>query len=730
MRHPSLPHCGIRAFPELRRLAIVAAGRYGEGLSAIHLSPMFEGLRFNHWKTSLDDSGIVTLTLDRANSSVNAISREVLDELGQIVERLAIEKPAGVIIYSAKANGFAVGADIKEFVEYAKQGSVQENIENGQRVYESLARLPCPTVAAVHGACMGGGTELILACRQRIAVDDDKTRIGLPEVMLGIHPGWGGSARLPRLIGAPEALPVMLTGKALSARRAKSLGVVDRLARPDELLPEARALLRHPHARPLAQRATAWATNTWLARQILAPMVIKQTAAKVRKEHYPAPFALIDVWKRGGSSIQQRLKLEARSVSKLAETSTAQNLIRIFFLQERLKGQGSGVDPEIRHVHVVGAGVMGGDIAAWAAYKGFDVTLQDREMKFIQPALDRARALYEKKLKTPEKVEATQRRLRADVEGTGIAQADLAIEAIFENAQAKEALYATIEPQFRNNEILASNTSSIPLDELRKGLKAPQRFLGLHFFNPVAQMPLVEVVRHDQLDPAIEKRAMAFCKAIGKLPVAVKGTPGFLVNRILMPYLLEAMRLYNEGVPGPVLDKLAKNFGMPMGPIELADTVGLDVCASVGKELAPFLGLELPPGLEDKLEAGKRGKKDGQGLYTWHDGKPQKPEVDPDYTPPPDLQDRMILSMVNEAVACLGDGVVDDADLLDAGVIFGTGFAPFRGGPIQYVRSEGAENVRQKLEALGKRYGERFMPKNGWDHPALKQDGFAFPSAA
>jgi 3-hydroxyacyl-CoA dehydrogenase/enoyl-CoA hydratase/3-hydroxybutyryl-CoA epimerase len=689
---------------------------------------MFEGLRFNHWKTSLDDSGIVTLTLDRANSSVNAISREVLDELGQIVERLAIEKPAGVIIHSAKSNGFAVGADIKEFVEYAKRGAVQENIENGQRVYESLARLPCPTVAAVHGACMGGGTELILACRQRIAADDDKTRIGLPEVMLGIHPGWGGSARLPRLIGAPEALPVMLTGRALSARRAKSLGVVDRLAHPDELLPEARALLRHPHARPFGQRARAWATNTWLARQILAPVVIKQTAAKVRKEHYPAPFALIDVWKRGGGSIQQRLKLEARSVAKLAETPTAHNLIRIFFLQERLKGQGSGVDPDIRHVHVVGAGVMGGDIAAWAAFKGFEVTLQDREMRYIQPALDRAQALYEKKLKTPEKVEQTRKRLRADVEGNGVAQADLAIEAIFENAEAKEALYATIEPQFTGDEILATNTSSIPLDELRKGLKAPKRFLGLHFFNPVAQMPLVEVVRHDELDPAVEKRALAFCKAIGKLPVAVKGTPGFLVNRILMPYLLEALRLYNEGVPGPVLDKQAKAFGMPMGPIELADTVGLDVCASVGKELGPFLGLELPPGLEDKLEAGKRGKKDGQGLYTWHDGKPQKPEVDADYTPPPDLQDRMILSLVNEAVACLGDSVVDDADLLDAGVIFGTGFAPFRGGPIQYVRTEGVETIRQKLETLAKRYGERFTPKNGWDHPALKQSGFDFPT--
>jgi 3-hydroxyacyl-CoA dehydrogenase/enoyl-CoA hydratase/3-hydroxybutyryl-CoA epimerase len=682
---------------------------------------MFEGLRFNHWKTSLDDSGIVTLTLDRAHSSVNAISRDVLDELGQIVERLAIEKPTGVIIHSAKANGFAVGADIKEFVEYAKQGTVLENIENGQRVFEALARLACPTVAAVHGACMGGGTELILACRQRIAADDEKTRIGLPEVMLGIHPGWGGSARLPRLIGAPEALPVMLTGKALSARKAQGLGIVDRVANPDELMAEARALLRHPHVRPFAQRTTAWVTNTWLARQVLAPMVIKQTAAKVRKEHYPAPFALIDVWKRGGNSIQQRLKLEARSVAKLAETSTARNLIRIFFLQERLKGQGSGIDAGIHHVHVVGAGVMGGDIAAWAAFKGFDVTLQDRDMKLIQPALDRARALYEKKLKTPEKVAETRKRLRADVEGVGVAQADLAIEAIFENPEAKEALYNIVEPPLNNsNGILATNTSSIPLDELRKGLQAPQRFLGLHFFNPVAQMPLVEVVRHDRLDPAIEKRAMAFCKALGKLPVAVKGTPGFLVNRILMPYLLEALRLYNEGVPGPVLDKEAKAFGMPMGPIELADTVGLDVCASVGKELAPFLGLELPPGLEEKLQAGRRGKKDGQGLYTWQEGKPQKPAVDPGYTPPPDLRERMILAMVNEAVACLGDGVVDDADLLDAGVIFGTGFAPFRGGPIQFVRDEGPEKICQQLDTLSTRYGERFAPKNGWDHPALK----------
>ncbi|TAL71516.1 MAG: 3-hydroxyacyl-CoA dehydrogenase [Rhodanobacter sp.] len=680
---------------------------------------MFAGLRFDHWKTAVDEHGVVTLTLDRAGSSVNALSRAVVDELGQIVERLTIEHPAGVIVHSAKPSGFAVGADVKEFVEFAKHGSVLDSIENAQRVYEALAQLPCPTVAAIHGACLGGGTELALACRQRIAADDDKTRIGLPEVMLGIHPGWGGTARLPRLIGAPDALPMILTGKALSARRALALGVVDRVAPASELLAEARVLLRHPHARPFARRAKAWLTNTWLARQILAPTVRKQTAAKVRKEHYPAPFALIDVWQRGGSDIRQRLRLEAQSVARLADTPTARNLIRVFFLQERLKAQGSGSQHGIRHVHVVGAGVMGGDIAAWAALKGFEVTLQDRELKFVQPALDRAHALFDKKLKQPaQRAEATHR-LRADIDGAGVSDAQLAIEAIYENAPAKEALYATLEAALPPDGLLASNTSSIPLDELRKGLQAPQRFLGLHFFNPVAQMPLVEVVCHDALDAAIQQRALAFCKALGKLPVAVKGTPGFLVNRILMPYLLEALRLHAEGVPDPIIDRAAKHFGMPMGPIELADTVGLDVCASVGDELAPFLGLELPPGLAETLAAGKRGKKDGQGIYTWRDGKPVKPEVDPDYTAAPDLADRMILALVNEAVACLADGVVGDADLLDAGVIFGTGFAPFRGGPIQYVRSEGAAAVKVRLEQLAERHGARFTPKNGWDNPAL-----------
>ncbi|MEO7148619.1 MAG: 3-hydroxyacyl-CoA dehydrogenase family protein, partial [Rhodanobacteraceae bacterium] len=412
---------------------------------------------------------------------------------------------------------------------------------------------------------------------------------------------------------------------------------------------------------------------------------------------------------------------EARAVAKLAATPTAHNLIRIFFLRERLRGLAGHTAHDIRHVHVVGAGVMGGDIAAWCALRDFEVTLQDRELRFVQPAIERAQKLFEMKAKTPERIAAARTRLRADVEGAGIANAQLAIEAIFENAQAKEAVYAQIEPVISNDALLATNTSSIPLDELRRGLAHPQRFLGLHFFNPVAQMPLVEVVRDDRLDAQCERRALAFVKAIGKLPVPVKGTPGFLVNRILMPYLLEAVRAYSEGVPGPVLDKTAKGFGMPMGPIELADTIGLDVALSVGRELGPFLGLDLPIGIEAKVQAGKRGKKDGEGFYVWKDGKPVKPAIDADYRAPEDLQDRLILPMLNEAVACLVERVVDDADLLDAGVIFGTGFAPFRGGPIQHIRDAGADTLRAKLEALAQRYGERFKPKPGWDAAALRK---------
>jgi 3-hydroxyacyl-CoA dehydrogenase/enoyl-CoA hydratase/3-hydroxybutyryl-CoA epimerase len=680
---------------------------------------VFDGLRFRHWKVSSGTDGVLVLTLDRDGSSVNALSRAVLDELDAMLERIAIARPAAVVIHSGKASGFAVGADLKEFEEYARKGTIREEIEHGQRVFERLARLPMPTVAAIHGVCMGGGTELVLACRMRIAARTPETRIALPEVQLGIHPGWGGTARLPHLIGAPAALQMMLTGRAASAEHARRDDLVDRLAQPDALLENARQLALHPVTRPLPQRLKAWFSNWWPVRQILAPIVRKQAAAKAPPRHYPAPSALIEVWRKGGDDIRRRLKLEARSVAELAETATAHNLIRIFFLRERMRSLAGDTAHDIRHVHVVGAGVMGGDIAAWSALRGFEVTLQDRETKFVEPALARARGLFEKKLKTPDRIGPAANRLAPDVEGAGVAAAQLAIEAIYENPEAKEAVYRALEPKIADDALVATNTSSIPLDELRRALMQPGRFLGLHFFNPVAQMPLVEVVHHDALDPAVEKRALAWVKAIGKLPLPVAGTPGFLVNRILMPYLLEAMRCHTEGIPDPVIDRAAKKFGMPMGPIELADTVGLDVALSVGRELGPFLGLELPEGIADKVEAGKRGKKDGQGFYVWKDGKPEKPKVDANYRAPADLGDRLILPLLNEAVACLHDGVVADADLLDAGVIFGTGFAPFRGGPIQYIRSIGAGALREKLEALAQAHGPRFAPKQGWFNPAL-----------
>ena len=674
---------------------------------------MFEGLRLQHWRTQVRADGIVVLTLDRADQNVNALSRGVLDELASLVERLAIEKPKGVVFISGKKAGFIPGADIKGFEAIHARGETFDWIRSGQLLFDRISKLPFPTVAAIHGHCMGGGTELSLACRYRVASNADNTRIGLPEVKLGIYPGWGGSVRAPRLLGAPAAMDLMLTGRSLSASAARAMGLVDKVVPADQLLEDACRLALRGTTRPLKQRFLAWATNTGPARALLAPQMGKQVARKARKEHYPAPFALIDTWRRsGGLPVHAALKAEAKSVVKLAGTPTAYQLVRVFFLMDRLKGLG-GKTHDIRRVHVVGAGVMGGDIAAWCALRGFEVTLQDREMKYVQPALDRAAKLFEKKVKDPAKRAETSARLRADVEGAGVAEADLVIEAIFENLEAKQALFEKVEQTLKPGALLVSNTSSIALEKLREGRKDPSCFAGLHYFNPVALMPLVEIVRHDQVDPETERRLAAFCKAIDKLPVPVAGTPGFLVNRILAPYMQEAILCFAEGIPGPVIDKAALKFGMPMGPIELVDTVGLDVAASVGRIMAEFKGQPLPEAF--KVEDGKRGKKDGQGLYRWENGRPVKPEVPKDYLAPADLEDRLILPLLNEAVDCLHDGVVADADLLDAGVIFGTGFAPFRGGPIAHIRAVGAGPLKARLLELQSRYGARFAPSPGWD---------------
>jgi 3-hydroxyacyl-CoA dehydrogenase/enoyl-CoA hydratase/3-hydroxybutyryl-CoA epimerase len=689
------------------------------------MAASFDGLRFSHWQTEMRADGIVVLSLDRQGAPVNALSQDVLIELEDLVERIAIDPPRGVVVRSAKAAGFIAGADLKEFQEFDRKGTVNDAIRRGQAVFQKLAELPCPTVAAIHGHCMGGGTEISLACRYRVASNDASTRLGLPEVKLGIFPGWGGSARLPRLIGAPAAMDLMLTGRTVSASAAKAMGLVDKVVEPALVVDTAVAMVQKGTQRPFKQRFLGWATNTWVARQVLAPQMVKQVSRKARKEHYPAPFALIGAWQRsGGSGVQARLDAERRAVVKLAGTPAARNLVRIFFLTERLKAL-AGKDHGIQRVHVVGAGVMGGDIAAWSAYKGFEVTLQDREQRFIDPAMQRAQELFAKRVKDEARRPAVAARLKADLAGDGVAQADLVIEAIIENAEAKRELYQTLEPRMQADALLTTNTSSIPLTELRGHLQRPMQFAGLHYFNPVALMPLVEIIHHDGMNPETEKRLAAFCKALDKLPVPVAGTPGFLVNRVLFPYMLEAVTAYSEGIPGAVIDKAAVRFGMPMGPIELIDTVGLDVASGVGKELAPFLGLPIPAALDTPPQPGQRGKKDGQGLYRWEQtdkgSKAIKPEVPKDYQAPADLEDRLVLPLLNEAVACLHDGVVSDGDLLDAGVIFGTGFAPFRGGPIEYIKATGADALVERLKVLQGRYGDRFAPRPGWDSPALRQ---------
>ena len=666
----------------------------------------------SHWSWSIDDTGIGWLGADRAGSSTNTLSRAVLESLGERLAEIERARPRGVVLWSAKTNGFVAGADISEFrgLETPEQGYAL--IRAGQQVISRLAALPCPTVAAIHGFALGGGLELALACRYRIAADDGKVSLGLPEVQLGIHPGFGGTVRAPALIGARAALELMLTGRPVRAPRALALGLVDRLApRADLKAAAARLLDEVPgrHRAPLLDRIAALAP----LRGFVARATRKVLAARARPDHDPAPYAILELWQRYGAHGAAAYEAEARSIAALFCSSTSRSLVRVFFLQDRLKGLGGKSANPVERVHVVGAGVMGGDIAAWCAERGLAVTLQDRSPEIIEPALKRARAAFEKRAKTPAEAQSTAARLRADVAGSSVAEADVVIEAIFEDVAAKQALYATLEPRMKPGAVLATNTSSLTLEGLAAALANPARLVGLHFFNPVAKMPLVEVIHGTATEAAAVGAALAFARRLDKLPLPCRSAPGFVVNRILFPYMTEAMLVAGEGLPYKLIDDVALGFGMPQGPIELADTVGLDVAFHVGRVLADAFGTPRPDALAPLLAAKKLGKKSGEGFYRWQQGKPVKPDPGAARAPE-DLEDRLILPMLNAAVACLREGVVADEDLLDAGAIFGTGFAPFRGGPLHYARSRGIAAVVARLEQLAALHGPRFAPDAGW----------------
>jgi len=668
----------------------------------------------SNWKMDRDADGIVWLTLDKPGSSANVLGREVLAELDRHLQPLHETPPKGVIIKSGKKSGFVAGADIKEFTSFTSPEDAYQLIRAGQIVLDHLAALRCPTVAAINGFALGGGLELALACRYRVAAQDEKVSLGLPEVQLGIHPGFGGTVRAVQLIGARPAMEMILTGKPVRADKALKLGLVDKLVAPDQLDAAARDLILNPpapHVPPFAERVLSWP----IVRGFIKPALLKQVAGKAKKEHYPAPYAVIDLWAEHGARGDAAYEAEARSIAAMFATPTSRNLVRVFLLQDRLKALGGKSDAEFKNVHVVGAGVMGGDIAAWAALRGMNVTLQDRSAELIEPALKRSRDLFAKRLKDPAKSAAAAERLKADVAGDGVAQADVVIEAIYENLDAKRELYARLEPLMKPTAILATNTSSITLEPLAEKLARPERLVGLHFFNPVPQMPLIEIVSSTQTSPEVARTAIAFSRKLDKIPVPCKSSPGFIVNRVLMPYLHEAMYAAQEGVPYAIIDKVAEKFGMPMGPIELADVVGLDICAHVGEIVAAELGRPAPDlrKLKELLAARKLGRKSGEGFYVWQNGKAIKPAA-AEAIEPPDLIDRLILVMVNECVACLREQVAAEADFIDAAVIFGTGFAPFRGGPLEYARGRGVDAVVSRLKELSQRYGARYEPDAGW----------------
>jgi 3-hydroxyacyl-CoA dehydrogenase/enoyl-CoA hydratase/3-hydroxybutyryl-CoA epimerase len=634
---------------------------------------------YTHWRLDKDADSLAWLTLDKQGASTNTLSIDVLEELARVLEDVDAQKPRGLIIRSGKPGGFIAGADIEEFLDIANGEDAKRMVRRGWDPFNKLERFAFPSVALIDGFCMGGGLELALACRYRIAVDQPGTRLALPEVLLGIWPLMGGVMRLPRLVSPPQALDLMLTGRSVDARRARRMGLVD-AAVPVRVAQNAARLtaLRPPAPRRLPLLASLM--NMPALRRLVAGAARKQVARRVRREHYPAPYAVIDAWQNYNGDPFRIPDTDPASIVALIEGPTARNLIRVFFLQERLKSLGKQASFDARRVHVVGAGVMGGDIAAVCALRGMRVTLQDQSAERLVPAMKRAAALFQRRLREPLRVRDALDRLIPDSYGHGARHADVVIEAIFEDLGAKQALFTKLEAEAKTDAILASNTSSLKLSDIAAPMRNPSRLVGIHFFNPVAQMQLVEVVSGAVTDRGVASRAAVFVRAIDKLPLPVKDSPGFLVNRVLGPYLLQALRLVDEGRPPETIDATMEAFGMPMGPIELADVVGLDICLAVGRELA---GAAAPPEkLARLVKEGQLGKKSERGFYVWRNGKAQKRQPG---TPDAALEEQLIEPYLRAAREALADGIVADADLVDAGLIFGTGFAPFRGGPLNYL---------------------------------------------
>lgn len=641
------------------------------------------------WRFSIDGENIAWAVFDREGESANSLGRRPIEELDAIIERVEAEARAksvrGLVIISGKERGFVVGADIREFETFQNEQDVINALKPVNALLDRIEKLPVPVVAAIHGVCVGGGLELILACHYRIATRDDSTRIGFPEVKLGIFPGFNGTARSIRQAGPMAAMQAMLTGGMIRATVAKAQGFIDQLVgSPGELHWAARKAVLQNRRSQSAGLAKMLLTK-WPARGFLAGKMRQETAKKVREDHYPAPFRLIDLFEKEGGDLNQMKKAETTAFAPLMVSETSRNLRRVFRLTELLKAQApKGFKWRPTRVHVIGAGTMGADIAGVCVAAGMEVTLQDISPEQLEKGIKAQGKLFARKFKTKATRDAAKTRLIADPEGKGVARADVIIEAIVERLDIKQKLFADLETKIKPGAVLATNTSSLKLEDISAPLKDPGRLIGLHFFSPVPQMPLVEVVRGSKTRDEEVKKGATFVTAIDKFPLITKDVPGFMVNKVLTPYMFAAMKRLEEGEDKEKIDEAVRAFGMPMGPIELADNVGLDICAHVAK----ILGQSSEGSRLDRLVAsGRLGKKTGEGFYVWKDGKPVKSDAKFSKSELDKLGRELIEPMIAEAQKTLDEGVVENADLVDAGMIFGTGFAPFRGGPLHYKKT-------------------------------------------
>ena len=634
-----------------------------------------------HWNLTRDADGLARLVFDKAGATTNTLSGDVLAELNVALDTLDRDPPKGLVIASGKANGFIAGADIDEFGQIKSDADALALVKRGWDTFNRLAAVRYPTLALVRGFCLGGGLELALACRYRIVVDEPSTRLGLPEVLLGIVPGWGGITRLPRLTGAPAALDLLLTGKTVDARKAKRLGIADQCVPPDAMDAAARSVLQAPPPPHRLAFTQALALNP-LVRRFIAGQAAKTVARRARREHYPAPYAILALFARYDGNPLAPPASDPASIASLLKSPTAMNLIRVYRLQERLKALGKDAATRVAHVHVVGAGSIGADIAAWCALRGLTVTLEDKDAARLAPAVERAAKLFADRLKDPQRVREASERFTADATGDGVARADAVIESTAADPDAKRALLTAIEAKARPDAMLATNTPAVALDSLAAAMRDGSRLVGLHFFDPVARTMLVEVVTGSSTRAEVAAAAAAFVRQIDRLPLPVKSAPGLLVDRLLAPYVMAAMRCVDEGMAPEVVDAAALGFGMTTGPIELADSVGLDVCAAAGRMLAP----DAPPPrrLSELVAAGHLGRKTRRGFYDYASGKPAKAAAG---AVPAGLAARLVDPLVGEARKALAEGVAADADLVDAAAIFGIGFAPFTGGPLHYAEA-------------------------------------------